>query len=112
MPDDAWLTKVVVETPADALDFDLAIDASGAGNPSPVDAGYAPFSDNPVPSSPIAAYLLLMAVAIVAVPVAVARALANRPLVVLADDDVAGGAGLIADRRRHPFQRGPAGSFE
>jgi hypothetical protein len=72
VPDDAWLTKVVVETPADALDFDLAIDASGAGNPSPVDAGYGPFSDNPVPRSPIAVYLLLMAVAIVAVPVALA----------------------------------------
>jgi hypothetical protein len=74
VPDDAWLTKVVIDAPADSLDFDLAIDATGAGSPSPVDAGYAPFSDNPVPRAPIALYLLFVAVAIVVVPVALARA--------------------------------------
>jgi hypothetical protein len=73
VPDHAWLTKLVIDTPADALDFDLAIDASGAGNPSLVDAGYAPFTDNPAPRAPIAIYLLLMAAAIVAVPSALAR---------------------------------------
>ena len=33
VPDDAWLTKVVVDAPAGELDFDLAIDATGAGQP-------------------------------------------------------------------------------
>jgi hypothetical protein len=79
VPDDAWLTKLVIDTPADALDFDLAIDASGAGNPSPVDAGYAPLGGSPVPRSPIATYLLLMAVAIVMVPVALARVARRGP---------------------------------
>ena len=79
VPDDAWLTKVVIDTPADALDYDLAIDASGAGNPSPIDAGYAPFSDNPVPRSPVALYLLLLAVGIVAVPVALSRVAQRGP---------------------------------
>ena len=79
VPDDAWLTKVVIDAPADALDFDLAIDASGAGNPSPVDAGYAPFSDNPAPRSPMPLYLLLVAVATVVVPVALARVARRGP---------------------------------
>jgi len=73
VPADAWLTKVVVDLPAVALDFDLAIDASGAGAPSPVDAGYAPFTANPAPRPPVAALLLLVAALIVVVPVAAAR---------------------------------------
>ncbi len=39
VPEDAWLTKVVVASDAGDLDFDLAIDASGAGKPSAIDAG-------------------------------------------------------------------------
>jgi hypothetical protein len=74
VPDSAWLTKVVVDAAARELDFDLAIDASGAGTPSPVDAGYAPFTSNPVPRPPVALYLLLAALTIVAVPMAMARA--------------------------------------
>ena len=74
VPDEAWLTKVVIDSPAADLDFDLAIDVSGAGRPSPVDAGYAPFTSNPVPRAPIALYLLLAAAAIVAVPLALDRA--------------------------------------
>lgn len=70
VPAQAWLTKVVIASDAGELDFDLAIDASGAGRPSAVDAGYAPFTSNPAPRTPIALYLLLAAMVIIAVPVA------------------------------------------
>jgi hypothetical protein len=73
VPSAAWLTKVVVDAPAAQLDFDLAIDASGAGNPSPVDAGYAPFTSKPVPGAPVALYLLLAAAIVVALPTIVDR---------------------------------------
>jgi len=39
VPDEAWLSKVRVDASAGELGFDLAIDASGAGAPSPVAAG-------------------------------------------------------------------------
>jgi len=75
VPTGAWLTKIVVDAPADAIDFDLAIDATGAGKPSTVDAGYAPFRPtNHAPRSPIALYLLAAAVLVVLVPVALERA--------------------------------------
>jgi hypothetical protein len=77
VPEDAWLTKVVVDTAATDLDFDLAIDASGAGRPSAIDAGFAPFGPNPVPRAPVAVYLLLAAALVVAVPVALDRAAAR-----------------------------------
>ena len=35
-----WLSFLRVDAAAGDLDFDLAIDASGAGDPSPVDAGF------------------------------------------------------------------------
>ena len=73
VPDAAWLTKIVVSSNAGELDFDLAIDASGAGRPSAIDAGYAPFGNNSVPRAPIALYLLLAAVAVTAVPMLLAR---------------------------------------
>ena len=79
VPDEAWLTKVVVDLEADALDFDLAIDASGAGNPSAIDAGYAPFGDDPAPRSPIALYLLLAATVAIAVPVLLSRSSGSGP---------------------------------
>ena len=79
VPDDAWLTKVVIDAPAGELDFDLAIDASGTGKPSTIDAGYAPFTDNPAPAAPIALYLLLAAAAIVALPLAMARVSSRGP---------------------------------
>jgi hypothetical protein len=40
IPSDAWLTKVAIDAAARSLSYDLAIDASGAGAPSPVDAGF------------------------------------------------------------------------
>jgi hypothetical protein len=39
VPSSAWLTKVRIDAAASQLAFDLAIDASGAGAPSYVDAG-------------------------------------------------------------------------
>lgn len=74
VPAEAWLTKVVVDATADQLDFDLAIDASGAGTPSPIDAGFAPFGPDPVPRAPVAIYLLLAGAMIVAIPVLLERA--------------------------------------
>ena len=49
VPQQAWLTFVRVETPAAALVHDLAIDASGAGRPSLVQAGYNPLAAPPSP---------------------------------------------------------------
>jgi hypothetical protein len=39
VPTSGWLTKVAVDGTAGQIGFDLAIDASGAGRPSAVDAG-------------------------------------------------------------------------
>ena len=73
VPDAAWLTKVVVDAPAGELTYDLAIDASGTGDPSPVDAGFAPFGPDPVPRAPVAAYLLALAALAVALPIVTRR---------------------------------------
>jgi hypothetical protein len=54
VPDSAWLTKLAVDSSAGDLRYDLAIDVSGAGSPSPVDAGFqlpGPVSGNGVPAS-------------------------------------------------------------
>ena len=40
IPDSAWLTKLVIDSSAAGLSYDLAIDASGANAPSRVDAGF------------------------------------------------------------------------
>lgn len=42
VPEAAWLTHLRVDLPAGELDFDLAVDAWGTGQPSAVDAGLAP----------------------------------------------------------------------
>src|SRR5436190_6883657 len=39
VPRSAWLTKLRVDTPAGNLRYDLAVDASGLGKPSPLAAG-------------------------------------------------------------------------
>jgi hypothetical protein len=39
VPETAWLTKVAIDADASQLGFDLAVDATGAGSPSRVDAG-------------------------------------------------------------------------
>jgi hypothetical protein len=74
IPEEAWLTKIVIDVPAGDVVYDLAIDASGADRPSAVDAGYAPFSDRPVPRPPVALLLLVAAVAVVATGLTVGRA--------------------------------------
>jgi hypothetical protein len=74
VPDEAWLTKVVVDAAADELKFDLAIDVSGAGKPSPVDAGFAPFGPAAAPRAPIALVLGLAAVLVIGLPLALDRA--------------------------------------
>jgi hypothetical protein len=48
IPDHAWLTLVRIDTPAGQLLHDLAIDASGADQPSAVQAGYDPGRGVPV----------------------------------------------------------------
>jgi hypothetical protein len=40
VPTTGWLTKVAVDGTAGQLGYDLAIDASGAGRPSAIDAGF------------------------------------------------------------------------
>lgn len=40
VPGEAWLTKIAIDSSAAQLSYDLAIDASGAGVPSRVDAGF------------------------------------------------------------------------
>ena len=63
VPERAWLTKVRVDASAEQLAFDLAIDASGAGQPSYRDAGLA----LPSPGlAPIEAVRAVLAVALVA----------------------------------------------
>jgi Uncharacterized protein conserved in bacteria (DUF2330) len=74
VPDEAWLTKVVVDASADELNFDLAIDASGAGKPSPVDAGFAPFGPMSPPRAPIALFLGLAAMLVIGLPLIADRA--------------------------------------
>jgi hypothetical protein len=39
VPESAWLTKVVVASTAGNLNYDLAVDPTGSGQPSRVDAG-------------------------------------------------------------------------
>ncbi|MEA2650690.1 MAG: hypothetical protein QOI85_411 [Chloroflexota bacterium] len=73
VPEAAWLTKVVVASDAGDLDFDLAIDASGAGKPSAIDAGYAPFGSRPAPRSPVPAVLLIAATGAIGVPFLLSR---------------------------------------
>jgi hypothetical protein len=43
-----WLSYLRVDAEAGRLDFDLAVDASGAGEPSPVDAGFTSGAVRPV----------------------------------------------------------------
>ncbi len=40
VPDRAWLTKIGIDVEATSLTYDLAVDASGMGRPSVVDAGF------------------------------------------------------------------------
>ncbi len=71
VPESGWLTRVNVGTEASRLTYDLAIDASGAGRPSMVDAG---LHIPPLPADPLPALLLLaVATAVVTMGAGAAR---------------------------------------
>jgi hypothetical protein len=69
VPSSAWLTKLSIDTPASALTFDLAVDASGQGEPSRRAAGLEVPSDD----SDNSVYWALTAVAAAAIGFVVAR---------------------------------------
>lgn len=64
VPDNGWLTKVAVDGQAAQLDYDLAVDASGAGRPSAIDAGLA-LPSGPAVSNPVDVGRALLALAFV-----------------------------------------------
>jgi hypothetical protein len=66
VPQSGWLTKVAVNGTAAQLGYDLAIDASGAGQPSAVDAGFT-MPGAVVPPPPADLSRLLLALGFVAV---------------------------------------------
>jgi hypothetical protein len=49
VPGAAWLTYIHIDTPADLLNHDLAVDPTGAGRPSAIEAGYQSPSLPPAP---------------------------------------------------------------
>jgi hypothetical protein len=59
IPSSGWLTKVAVDGEASQLSYDLAVDASGAGRPSAVDAGLTMPGASPLASSVDIARLML-----------------------------------------------------
>ncbi len=67
VPQSAWLTKLRIDARAADLTYDLAIDASGSGTPSPVAAGLS--VPAPVAPPPALAVLALV-VAVLGAPVA------------------------------------------
>lgn len=58
---DVWLTYLKVDSSAGALTYDLAIDATGAGHPSPVAAGLAPVRPSPLDAAAPAIATVLLA---------------------------------------------------
>ncbi len=66
VPDRGWLTKVAIDGTAAQLGYDLAIDASGAGKPSPIDAGFT-MPGAVVPAAPADLSRLFLALGFVAV---------------------------------------------
>ena len=69
IPKTGWLTKVAIDGTAAQIGFDLAIDASGAGRPSAIDAGFT-MKGAVIPSAPVDVSRLLLALALVGVGVA------------------------------------------
>jgi uncharacterized protein DUF2330 len=66
IPKSGWLTKVAVDGTAGQLGYDLAVDASGAGRPSAIDAGLALPGTTPV-TTPVDITRLLLALGFVGV---------------------------------------------
>jgi len=83
IPSSAWLTKVAVDGEAAQLSYDLAVDASGAGAPSAIDAGLT-MPGSPPLSSPVDFTRLLLALGFAALGLLgiglMAGARPNRPL--------------------------------
>jgi hypothetical protein len=85
IPSSGWLTKVAVDGTAAQIGFDLAIDASGAGRPSAVDAGFT-MRGAVIPATPVDISKLLLALGFVAVGfvgvglIGSVRSSAGRPL--------------------------------
>jgi len=83
IPSAGWLTKVAVDGTAAQLSYDLAVDASGAGRPSAVDAGLA-LPGSPTAPSPVDLTRLLLALAVAGLGLLgigmVAGTRSNRPL--------------------------------
>jgi hypothetical protein len=82
VPESAWLTKLEIDSEVGDLQYDLAVDASGGGDPSPVAAGFelsdsVNYGDILFPAIGIAA-LIAMAAGFVAIAARVA-ALRVRP---------------------------------
>ena len=64
VPSTGWLTKVAVDGTAAQVGYDLAVDASGAGRPSAVDAGFT-MPGAVIPPTPLDLSRLLLALAFV-----------------------------------------------
>jgi hypothetical protein len=80
---DMWLTYMRVDARAGDLDYDLAVDASGYGQPSPVAAGLVgerSTSAGATAVGPVVAGLLVIAVVLVAGAVAERRRI-GRPAI-------------------------------
>jgi hypothetical protein len=68
VPTSAWLTTVAVDSSASDLSYDLAIDASGAGAPSRVDAGLAmPGGQSMAPGADLARLVLAVLFSLIGV---------------------------------------------
>ena len=71
IPESAWLTKVRIDAAASELRFDLAIDATGTGQPSLVRAGLASVDDPPASASDAGQSVAVLALTWVAVLIVV-----------------------------------------
>lgn len=86
IPHEAWLTHLRLDMAAGDLDFDLAVDAWGTGQPSAVDAGLAPVLRNATSAARSAVDASLPAAVIVA----------------LAGLALAGGTAIVTRRAEEP----------
>jgi hypothetical protein len=69
VPSSSWLTKIGVDASAKQLGYDLAIDASGAGRPSAIDAGFT-VPGALIPTAPVDLSRLFLALGFVGIGIA------------------------------------------
>ena len=70
VPEDAWLSKISIDSSAGDLNYDLAVDAAGQRIPSPVAAGLVPAGADGFPeTATLAAGALLLLACIVGLAV-------------------------------------------